>query len=200
MREPPNTSPPLESVDALVEIPRGSQNKYEYDHRRGRIRLDRVLHSSVHFPAEYGFIEQTQAEDGEPLDALVLLEHPTFPGCVVRARPVAILHLLEDGSVDDKVLCACECDPRLDECTSLQTVPPHTLTEIENFCEIYSALEGRSLERRGWEGREDALRIIHQAQLAYRQRTDQAPLPGVDYAPVRARGQTSRLSNGVKGR
>jgi inorganic pyrophosphatase len=167
MREPGAIQATTDAVDICVEIPRGSQNKYEYDPVRGRLHLDRVLYSSVHFPAEYGFIEQTLAEDGEALDALVLIEHPTFPGCVVRARPVAALHLLEDGNVDDKILCACVGDPRLDQCVSLETVPAHTLTEIENFFEIYSMLEGRESKLRGWGDRDEALELIRKAQRTY---------------------------------
>ena len=103
---------PDELLTVLVEIPRGSQNKYEYDFERKTIRLDRVLFSSVHYPADYGFIEDTLANDGDHLDALVLADQPTFPGCIVRARPVAVLHMEDYNGLDEKILCACADDPR----------------------------------------------------------------------------------------
>jgi inorganic pyrophosphatase len=156
-----------DTVEIFIEIPRGSQNKYEYDFPHKAVRLDRVLYSSVHYPADYGFIENTLAEDGDHLDALVLIEHPTFPGCLVTARPVAVLHMVDYNGPDQKILCACACDPRQDEIVSLETVPAHALTEIENFFEIYKTLEGRETTLRGWGSRDEALDVIRRAQDAY---------------------------------
>jgi len=155
-------------LTVLVEIPRGSQNKYEYDFERKAIRLDRVLFSSVHYPADYGFIEDTLADDGDHLDALVLADQPTFPGCIVRARPVAVLHMEDYNGLDEKILCACADDPRQDDVQNLDSVPKHLLTEIENFFEIYKTLEvDKPTTLRGWGARKDALAIIKQAQKAY---------------------------------
>ncbi|HLQ35251.1 MAG TPA: inorganic diphosphatase [Chloroflexota bacterium] len=114
-----------ELLTVLVEIPRGSQNKYEYDFERKAIRLDRVLYSSVHYPTDYGFIEDTLADDGDHLDALLLADQPTFPGCIVRARVVAVLHMEDYNGLDHKILCACADDPRQDDVYDLDSVPKH---------------------------------------------------------------------------
>jgi inorganic pyrophosphatase len=168
-----------ELLEIFVEIPRGSQNKYEYDPVRKAIRLDRVLYSSVHYPADYGYVEDTLAEDGDHLDALVLADQPTFPGCLVRGRPVAVLHMEDYNGEDDKILCACANDPRQDGVTDLDSVPKHLLTEIENFFDIYKTLEpGRETTLRGWGPREDALRIVAEARKAYQAHEAQrAPSP-----------------------
>jgi inorganic pyrophosphatase len=156
-------------VDVLVEIPRGSQNKYEYDFERKAIRLDRVLYSSVHYPADYGFIEDTLADDGDHLDALVLADQPTFPGCLVRARPVAVMRMRDERGIDQKILCACADDPRADHIMDLDSVPKHLLAEIENFFRIYKDLEpGKHTELDGWGNREEALTVLKQAQQAYK--------------------------------
>lgn|SRR5579862_1524202 len=157
-----------ELVEVLVEIPRGSQNKYEYDFERKLIRLDRVLYSSVHYPTEYGFIEDTLAEDGDHLDALVLADQPTFPGCLVRARPVAVLRMEDYNGLDNKILCACADDPRQEGVTDLGTIPKHLMTEIENFFEIYKRLEpGKETKLLGWGPKKEALSIVREAQAAY---------------------------------
>lgn len=157
-------------VDVLVEIPRGSQNKYEYDFQRKAIRLDRVLYSSVHYPADYGFIEDTLADDGDHLDALVLADQPTFPGCIVRARPVAVMRMSDENGQDQKILCACADDPRADQILDLSTVPKHVLAEIENFFGMYKDLEpGKHTQLDGWGDRDEALAVLRSAQVAYRQ-------------------------------
>jgi len=168
MPEPDGSYANGDTVEVVVEIPRGSQNKYEYDFQRNAVRLDRVLYSSVHYPADYGFIEGTLADDGDHLDALVLIEHPTFPGCLVEGRPVAVLQMEDDNGEDQKILCACARDLRQDDIVSLESVPAHVLTEIENFFEIYKTLEGRETRLRGWRGCAEALDLIRQAQEAYR--------------------------------
>lgn len=157
-----------ELLTVLVEIPRGSQNKYEYDFERKAIRLDRILYSSVHYPTDYGFIEDTLAEDGDHLDALVLADQPTFPGCLVRARPVAALRMEDYNGLDTKILCACADDPRMDQVVSLRNVPKHLLAEIENFFETYKKLEGRETKLNGWAPKAEALQIVRKAQQAYR--------------------------------
>jgi inorganic pyrophosphatase len=158
-----------ELLTVLVEIPRGSQNKYEYDFERKAIRLDRVLYSSVHYPTDYGFIEDTLADDGDHLDALLLADQPTFPGCIVRARAVAVLHMEDYNGLDHKILCACADDPRQDDVCDLDSVPKHLLTEIENFFEIYKTLEvDKPTTLRGWGPRKVALEIVRNAQEAFR--------------------------------
>jgi len=157
-----------ELLTVLVEIPRGSQNKYEWDFERKAIRLDRILYSSVHYPTDYGFIEDTLAEDGDHLDALVLADQPTFPGCIVSARPIGVLRMEDYNGQDNKILCACANDPRMDDIVSLDTVPKHTLLEIENFFQNYKALEGLETKISGWAPKKDALEIVRRAQEAYR--------------------------------
>ncbi len=146
--------------------PKGSRNKYEYDHRRHRFVLDRVLYSSVHYPCDYGFVDGSLADDGDPLDVLVVISEPTFPGCVVRARPVGVLDMTDDKGHDYKILAVAHDDPRWEETHRLEDLSPHRLREIENFFEIYKELEGRPTEVRGWLGTDEAWRIIERALAA----------------------------------
>jgi inorganic pyrophosphatase len=150
-----------EELEVVVEIPRGSRNKYEMDHATHRIRLDRVLHSSVHYPTDYGYIPDTLAEDGDPLDALVVVEDGTFPGCSVPARPIGLLHMADENGKDVKVLCVAASDPRFDEIRELGDLAPHWLREIEIFFETYKRLEdSKEVSVGGWEGREAAWRAV----------------------------------------
>jgi len=153
-------------IEVTVEIPSGSRNKYEYDHERDRFVLDRVLYSSVHYPGDYGFLEGSLADDGDPLDVLVLISEPTFPGCVVRARPVGVLDMTDDKGHDYKILAVAHDDPRYEQAQTLEDVSQHLLREIENFFSIYKELEGRATEVRGWLGVNDAERIIETAREA----------------------------------
>ncbi|HET6380597.1 MAG TPA: inorganic diphosphatase [candidate division Zixibacteria bacterium] len=155
-------------VEVTVEIPSGSRNKYEYDHARHRFVLDRVLYSSVHYPADYGAIEGSLAEDGDPLDVLVVISEPTFPGCVVRARPVGVLDMTDDKGHDYKILAVAHDDPRWDQTHALEDLPAHFLREIENFFDTYKALEGRETDVAGWLGVDEAWRIIDEAMAAGR--------------------------------
>jgi inorganic pyrophosphatase len=159
-------------VEVTVEIPSGSRNKYEYDHANHRFVLDRVLYSSVHYPCDYGFIEHSLADDGDPLDVLVVISEPTFPGCIVRARPVGVLDMKDEKGHDFKVLAVAHDDPRWDETISLQDLSPHRLREIENFFDIYKELEGRRTEVSGWLGVDDAWRIIDAAMESGRRGVD----------------------------
>jgi inorganic pyrophosphatase len=168
-------------IEVTIEIPSGSRNKYEYDHRRHRFVLDRVLYSSVHYPCDYGFIEGSLADDGDPLDVLVVISEPTFPGCVVRARPVGVLDMADDKGHDYKILAVAHDDPRWDETDTLEGLSPHRLREIENFFQTYKALEGRETDVSGWLGAADAWRIIDSAMAAGTRGTDadgEAPDPG----------------------
>ena len=153
-------------VEVTVEIPSGSRNKYEYDHVRHRFVLDRVLYSSVHYPCDYGFIEGSMADDGDPLDVLVVIAEPTFPGCVVRARPIGVLDMADEKGHDFKILAVAHDDPRWEETYALEHVSPHRLLEIETFFRTYKTLEKRPTDVRGWLGAEDAWRIIDIAMRA----------------------------------
>ena len=158
------TSPePRHPLEVTVEIPSGSRNKYEFDHKRHQFVLDRVLYSSVHYPGDYGFLEGTLADDGDPLDVLVVISEPTFPGCVVRARPVGVLDMTDDKGHDYKILAVAHDDPRWDETHTLEDLSPHRLREIEHFFDIYKELEGRATEVRGWLGTDEAWAIIERA-------------------------------------
>lgn len=155
-------------VDALIEIPRGSRNKYEYDEETGRFRLDRVLYSSVHYPTDYGFIPETLAPDGDHLDILVIIHEPTFPGCLVEARPVGGLDMEDEAGSDFKVLAVPVGDPRFDQVRQLEDVPNHWLLEIETFFDTYKLLEPKTTEVKGWHPLSEALEVIQQAREAYR--------------------------------
>src|SRR5437899_7162743 len=150
-------------IEVTVEIPSGSRNKYEFDHERDRFVLDRVLYSSVHYPGDYGFIEGSLADDGDPLDVLVIISEPTFPGCVVRARPLGVLDMSDDKGHDYKVLAVAYDDPRWDEARTLDDLSQHWLREIETFFSTYKDLEGRPTEVRGWLGIEEARSIVERA-------------------------------------
>jgi inorganic pyrophosphatase len=140
--------------DVLIEIPRGSRNKYEVDHESGRIRLDRRLFTSTQYPADYGFVLDTLGEDGDPLDALVLLEEPTFPGCLIRSRPIGMFRMTDEKGGDDKLICVPAGDPRQEHLRDLDDVPLFDRMEIEHFFKIYKELEpGKSVEGAGWAGR-----------------------------------------------
>ncbi len=148
------------SVEAIIEIPRGSRNKYEIDHATGKIRLDRVLFSSVHYPTDYGFIPNTRSADGDPLDVLVLVEEPTFPGCRVRIRPIGVLLMRDEKGVDEKILGVPLADPRFDGITDIGHVQKHWLTEIDNFFNTYKLLEKKLAEVEGWDDSTAAIRVL----------------------------------------
>lgn len=144
-------------IDVFVEIPKGSRNKYEWDPERGHFVLDRMLFSAVHYPGDYGFVPHTFAEDDDPLDALVILGEPTFPGCIIRTRVVGIFHMSDEKGRDAKVLGVPDSDPRWAKVTDLQDVPEHLIAEIGHFFSIYKDLEGKKVEVHGFGSRQDAL-------------------------------------------
>ncbi|MHB0876826.1 MAG: inorganic diphosphatase [Anaerolineae bacterium] len=154
-------------VNVVVEIPKNTRNKIEYDPRIEAFRLDRVLYSPVRYPGDYGFIPSTLAEDGDALDVLVLVTEPTFTGCVITARVVGLLGLVDEASRDQKVLTVPERDPRFDEIVDLATVPQHNLKEIEYFFNIYKELEGKRAAALGWGTPEDAHHAIEAAARAH---------------------------------
>jgi inorganic pyrophosphatase len=155
-------------VTVMIEIPKGSRNKYEYDKGRGAIRFDRMLFSPVHYPSDYGFIPGTLAQDGDPLDALVLVWEPTFPGCIIEGKAVGVFNMTDEKGMDEKILCTPLHDPMWNHVKSLADVPPHLLKEIEHFFAIYKDLEGKKTTVGGWEGEEAATRVIREAQDRYR--------------------------------
>jgi inorganic pyrophosphatase len=152
-----------DDVDVTIEIPQGSRNKYEYDHQTGQFRLDRVLHSSVHYPTDYGFLPNTLSKDGDPLDVLVIVLDSTFPGCIVPARPIGVLKMRDDKGEDEKILAVPAGDPRFDDIFDLDNLHEHWQREIENFFATYKLLEEKDTELHGWEGAEAAERIISEA-------------------------------------
>jgi inorganic pyrophosphatase len=136
--------------DVLVEIPKGERNKYEVDHESGRLRLDRTLFTSTVYPADYGYIEDTLGQDGDPLDALVLLPYPTFPGCLIKCRAIGMFRMTDEKGGDDKVLCV-PIDPRNEAIADIDDVDEHDLMEIKHFFEVYKDLEpGKSVEGAEW--------------------------------------------------
>ena len=141
----------------LIEIPKGNRNKYEVDHSSGRIRLDRMLFTATRYPADYGFVEDTLGEDDDPLDALVLLEEPTFPGCLIRCRAIGMYRMKDEKGGDDKVICVPANDPRQEHLRDLRHLPEFERLEIEHFFTVYKDLEpGKSVEGATWVSRDEA--------------------------------------------
>ena len=149
-----------ETFNAVIEIPRGSTNKYEVDQETGVVLLDRVLYSPLFYPFDYGYIPQTHYLDGDPLDVLVLTSHPLFPGCVVEASPIGVLKMSDEKGPDEKILCVAKRDPRYGYRKTLEELNLHTLKELRHFFEVYKTLEEKSVEIEGWFGREVALALI----------------------------------------
>lgn len=151
----------------VVEIPRGSRNKYEADHATGEIFLDRMLFTATRYPADYGYIPGTLAEDGDPLDVLVLLEEPTFPGCRIRVRPVGIFLMEDQGAADHKIIAVPAGDPRWEEIRDVDDVPAHLRRELEHFFAVYKELEDKKTAVLGWMGAADALTVIAKATASF---------------------------------
>jgi inorganic pyrophosphatase len=159
----------LDSVDVLVEIPRGSRNKYEFDHTSNRIRLDRTLFTATAYPADYGFVPDTLAEDGDPIDAMVLVTEPTFPGCLVRSRPIGVFWMSDEHGPDAKLLCVPDLDTRFDQIRDIAQVPERQLKEIGHFFDVYKDIEpGKSTDTRGWGGRSEAAQALVDALERFR--------------------------------
>jgi len=169
LRELETGPEPPDVVYAVIETPKGTENKYEYDVRKKAIVLDRVLYSAVHFPGDYGFLPRTLDEDGDPLDILVLVTNPTFPGCILTARPVGLLRMLDGNRRDDKILSVPTGDPRYSEYRDLQNLPEHILKEIAYLFETYKVLEGKQVRVLGWENAEAAKTAIKRCQGLYQQ-------------------------------
>jgi inorganic pyrophosphatase len=157
------------SFDVLIEIPRGSRNKYEYDFELKRIRFDRMLFSSMMYPADYGFMPETLALDGDPLDVLVLINEPTFPGCVMEVKPIGVFHMADDKGSDEKIICVPVSDPIWNSLNDLSDINPHLLKEIEHFFQVYKDLEHKVVDVEGWGNLGEALAIIEECTERFNQ-------------------------------
>lgn len=155
-------------IEVFVEIPRGSRNKYEWDTTTGRFRLDRMLFSAVHYPGDYGFVTGAWGEDGDPLDAMVILNEPTFPGCAIDGRVVGVFYMTDDKGRDTKILTVPDSDPRWRHVKALDDVPKHLLDEIAHFFGIYKDLEGKKVTVEGFGTREQALEELQRDYQRYR--------------------------------
>ncbi|WP_420176894.1 inorganic diphosphatase [Luteococcus sp. OSA5] len=154
--------PPGVTFDVTIEIPKGTKNKYEMDHNTGRIRLDRTLFTSTQYPYDYGFVEGTLGEDGDPLDAMVIGDEPTFPGCLIECRAIAMFRMTDEMGGDDKLLCIPTADLRRNHLNDINDVPEYMLLEIEHFFTVYKDLEpGKSVEGATWTGRANAEAEVH---------------------------------------
>ena len=155
------------SVRMIVEIAKGGSNKCEYDIELGVFRLDRALYSPMHYPGDYGFVPGTVADDGDPIDILVLMTHPSFTGCMIEVRPVGILNMIDNEEGDQKVLAVPNRNPRYDQIHTMDQVFPHVKREIEHFFTIYKELEGRVARMEGWGGPKEARRAILRSRQTY---------------------------------
>ena len=158
-----NTFPNV--VNVIVEVPKGSRNKYEYDPMSKRIKLDRVLFSAVHYPADYGYIENTLAEDGDEVDVLVLISEPTFPGCLIEAKPLGVLQMRDEKGNDNKILAVPLKDPLYQHVNDIHDIAPHLLTEIENFFLTYKKLEAKVVATDGWVDSKKALEYLNKTKV-----------------------------------
>ncbi len=172
---PAGADPPAE-LNTIVEIPRGSRNKYELDKTTGLFRFDRLLYSVVHYPGDYGFIPRTLAEDNDPLDVLVMTTEPTFAGCLVPVRPLGVFEMSDEKGCDEKILAVPLADPLYAEYHGLDDVPSHFLREVEHFFEIYKELEGVRTSALGWKPLETARAIIDHSIRLYQERRERNEL------------------------
>src|SRR3954467_9244367 len=159
-----------EELNVIIEIPRGSRNKYELDKDTGLFRFDRLLYSAVHYPGDYGFIPRTLAEDADPLDVLIMTTSPTFTGCLVEVRPIGVFDMQDRGEMDEKILAVPMRDPLYDELMELDDVQPHFLLEVEHFFKIYKDLEGVQTKILGWRDRNAAHAVIEDSMRRYNEK------------------------------
>ena len=158
--------PEPDLINVLIEIPAGSKNKYEYDKDMNAFALDRVLFASVQYPYDYGFVPNTLADDGDPLDGMVIIDQPTFPGCVIAARPIGMLEMIDGGDRDEKVLCVPDEDPRFSEVKSIKDIAPHRLEEIAEFFRTYKNLEKKVTEILGWKDVDAVMPLVEECVKA----------------------------------
>ena len=160
-------------LHCLVEIPKGSRNKYEWDEELGAIKLDRFLFSSVVYPTDYGFIPETVGEDGDPLDAMVCVSEPTFPGCVIPVKPIALFKMRDDKGVDDKILCVPLEDPNWNHMNELEDLSIALRDEISHFFSMYKEPEGKAVKVDGWFSKESALETIRESHARWKAQQEQ---------------------------
>ena len=163
----PGPNPP-DVIYAVIEVPKGSRNKYEYSKTAGVIKLDRVLYSPLHYPGDYGFIPQSFYGDGDPLDILVMMNEPTFPGCVIEVRPIGMLRMIDKDQNDDKILAVPSTDPQFDDILDFDDLPRHFPKEVEHFFLVYKQLQGTTVTSGGWGHASDAKMAIRNALQLYR--------------------------------
>lgn len=156
-----------EIVRMIVEIPKNSSNKYEYDADLGVFRLDRALYSPLHYPGDYGFVPGTLANDGDPLDVLTLMSEPSFTGCMIEVRPLGVLDMVDGADADSKILAVPKRNPRYEQIHTIDQVWPHLRREIEHFFTIYKELEGKQTQILGWRGPIDVRKLILESRQAY---------------------------------
>jgi len=157
------------AFSCIIEIPKGSRNKYEWDHERDRLVLDRFLFSSVVYPTDYGFIPETLGQDGDPLDVMCCVSEATFPGCMIDVKPIALFRMEDDQGVDDKVLCVPLSDPGWNNMEKLEDLPDLLTNEITHFFSIYKDLEQKKVKVDGWYSREEAIEEIEASRGRYRE-------------------------------
>jgi inorganic pyrophosphatase len=162
------------AFNCIVEIPKGSRNKYEYDHELDVIKLDRFLFSSVVYPTDYGFVPDTLSLDGDPLDVMVCVSEPTFPGCLIVVKPIALFRMEDDAGIDDKVLAVPLTDPGWSTFETLDDVPQQLQNEIAHFFTVYKQLENKKVEVEGWFSREDAVNEIEASRVRFRESGEHA--------------------------
>lgn len=155
------------SFDVFIEIPKGSRNKYEFDQNTSIIRLDRVLHSTMNYPTDYGYIPNTLALDGDPLDVLVCLTEATIPGCMIKVKPIAVLYMSDDKGQDEKILCVPLSDPNYNIWQNIDEIPCHTLKEIEHFFKVYKNLENKVVKIKGWGNVFEAINVYKECINRY---------------------------------
>lgn len=155
------------TFDVLIEIPKGSRNKYEYDFTLHKIRFDRLLFSSMMYPADYGFVPETLALDGDPLDVLVLGTEPTFPMCVMEVKPIGVFHMADEKGNDEKLICVPVSDPNWNSLNDLYDLNPHQIKEIEHFFKVYKDLEKKIVDVEGWGDAQDAVEIYQNCVKRY---------------------------------
>lgn len=157
-------------VNAVIEIPRRSRAKYEICRETGLLRLDRMLYSAVHYPTNYGFIPQTLGEDNDPVDVMVISYIDAVPLCLMRARPIGVMHMVDNGEVDDKIIAICEDDTSVTHMSELEHLPPHFTSEIEHFFSEYKRLEGKEVQVQAFQGKEAAWKVINDGVARYKEK------------------------------